>query len=140
MTEQEFQRMLKTSAPGVQVKTETILPVKRKISTRGNIKTEVDGIIFDSKKESERYKHLKILLAGNAISDLRMQVGYELNPNGNYSFIYYADFVYTMDGERIIEDVKGYDLVKGEFILSPTFKKKKKLMKKLYNIEVRIVK
>ena len=139
MTEQEFNRMMKTSAKGVQVKTEVILPVKKKKSNRGNIRTEVDGIWFDSQLEAERYKHLRTLLLGKAISDLKWGVYFELNAGGTHSFRYKADFTYMMNGEWIVEDVKGYDVRKNEYILTKTFKKKMALMKQEYGIEIRIV-
>ena len=40
----------------------------------------VDGILFDSQREANRYKELKILLDHGEISDLEMQVKYELIP------------------------------------------------------------
>jgi hypothetical protein len=74
-----------------------------------NIKTVVDGITFDSKKESQRYLELKVLEKCGMIQDLRLQVPFEVCPkkNGNNRARYYvADFVYTEHGKRIIEDVK----------------------------------
>lgn len=139
MSQQEFDRLMKTSAKGVEVKNEVILPVKKKKSNRGNIRTEVDGIWFDSQLEAERYKHLKVLLLGKAISELKWGVYFELNAGGTYSFRYKADFTYMMNGEWIVEDVKGYDVRKNEYILTKTFKKKMELMKQEYGIEIRIV-
>ena len=37
------------------------------------IRTQVDGIMFDSKKESERYKYLKQRLDDGIIQDLKLQ-------------------------------------------------------------------
>lgn len=139
MTEQEFNRMMKTSAKGVSVKTEIILPVKKKKSNRGNVRTEVDGVLFDSKLEAERYIHLKVLLVGGAISDLKWGVYFELNAGGTHSIRYKADFTYVMDSGLVVEDVKGYDVSKGEYILTKLFKKKMLLMKQVHNIEIRIV-
>ena len=39
-----------------------------------NKKTEVDGIIFDSKKEANRYIELKMLERAGKIHDLQLQV------------------------------------------------------------------
>ena len=69
----------------------------------------MDGITFDSKKESQRYLELKILQQCGMIQDLRLQVPFEVCPkrNGNARARFYvADFVYTEKGKRIIEDVK----------------------------------
>ena len=43
-----------------------------------NIKTVIDGITFASKRESKRYSELKLMQAGNLISDLQLQVSYVL--------------------------------------------------------------
>jgi len=45
-----------------------------------NKKTEVDGIVFDSKKEAKHYWFLKQMEKAGEISDLRMQVHYILIP------------------------------------------------------------
>lgn len=49
-------------------------------SKYGNIKTEVDGIVFDSRKEARYYLYLRQRLCDGEISDLRRQVPYELVP------------------------------------------------------------
>ena len=89
-----------------------------------NKKVEVDGVLFDSKKEAKRYQELKLLQAAGMIRDLKMQVKFVLIPS-QYSKTeftkgkkpkcierecsYIADFVYFNEyGERIVEDVKGY--------------------------------
>lgn len=46
----------------------------------GAQKTLVDGIMFDSKREADRYRQLKLLLERGEISNLEMQVKYELVP------------------------------------------------------------
>jgi hypothetical protein len=71
-----------------------------------------NGIKFDSKKEAKRYTELQILAKSNLISDLQLQVRIELIPTFKYrsetirSLTYVADFVYTQNGNLIIEDVK----------------------------------
>ena len=62
-------------------------------------KTIVDGITFDSKHEADRYCELKLLLRAGAITDLRLQVPFELQPaftvNGKKKidrYHYIADF------------------------------------------------
>ena len=104
-------------------------------SKYGNKKTEVDGITFDSKKEAHRYEVLRFYEENGLISDLEMQVKYELIPSQrgeirNERAVYYvADFVYIQDGETIIEDVKGHR--------TELYKLKRKLMKYIYGVEIR---
>ena len=77
-----------------------------------NKKITVDGKIFDSKKEAERYKVLKMLENANIISNLSRQVPFELIPKqkNERAVKYIADFMYveTATGKIIVEDVKGY--------------------------------
>lgn len=77
-------------------------------------KTDVDGITFASKKEAKRYSDLKLLEKAGIISDLQMQVKYELIPaqriDGKVverACAYVADFVYKEAGKTIVEDTKG---------------------------------
>ena len=75
-------------------------------------KIVVDGKKFDSKKEAERYKVLKMLENANIISNLSRQVPFELIPKqkDERAVKYIADFMYveTATGKIIVEDVKGY--------------------------------
>lgn len=84
-----------------------------------NKKTEVDGIMFDSKKEAKRYQELKALEQAGEISELTMQKEFELIPaqyrdkDGKRRCIerkcsYKADFVYTQGGQVVVEDTKGF--------------------------------
>lgn len=79
----------------------------RKYSNR---KTKLDGICFDSKKEAERYAELNLLQKSGAISNLRLQVPFELLPKtkDERSVKYIADFVYQTGEQTVVEDVKGY--------------------------------
>ena len=76
-------------------------------------KTCVDGIVFDSKREADRYLVLKSMEEDGNIEDLRRQVRYELVPafdvDGRHCrpVYYVADFVYVEDGKEVVEDVKG---------------------------------
>lgn len=74
-----------------------------------NIKTEVNGIVFDSKKEANRYLELSMMEKAGLIKDLRMQVKFSVCPKrgaNKRERFYVADFVYTENGKKIIEDVK----------------------------------
>ena len=77
-------------------------------------KTMVDGILFDSKREAERYQELKLLEKTGWIQNLQRQVKYELIPplkktgeKTERAVTYTADFVYEENGETVVEDVKG---------------------------------
>lgn len=50
----------------------------------GNIHTEVNGRLFDSKKEALRYRHLLTLVQIGAITDLTCQPTYILQEKGTY--------------------------------------------------------
>ncbi|WP_416330384.1 DUF1064 domain-containing protein, partial [[Clostridium] innocuum] len=53
---------------------------KPKKSKYGAVKTEVDGIMFDSKREASRYQELRLLEQAGEITNLRLQVPFELIP------------------------------------------------------------
>lgn len=78
----------------------------------GNIKTEVDGIKFDSRKESNRYFELKLLEKSGQITDLILQPRFKIidavrfNGKTQRSRFYIADFMYCENGKIIVEDVK----------------------------------
>lgn len=92
-----------------------------------NKKVEVDGIVFDSKREAKRYQELLLLEKVGAILNLQRQVKYVLIPTqrepdtvGSRGGIhkgkvieqecaYYADFVYfdREKQEMVVEDTKG---------------------------------
>lgn len=125
---------------------------KRTKAKYGNKKIVADGITFDSKKEYQRYCELKLLEKAGVISDLRLQVPYELVPpqyeyyerygkNGKrlkdgkrtieQSVVYKADFVYTENGETIVEDTKGFRTL--------DYKIKRKLMLYVHGVRIREV-
>lgn len=77
-------------------------------------KCEWDGEVFDSKKEMQRYKELKLLEKAGEITNLRRQVKYVLIPSqridgklAERECSYKADIVYEENGETVVEDVKG---------------------------------
>lgn len=77
-------------------------------------KTVVDGITFDSKKESLRYLDLKRKQELGQISDLELQPSFELQEKFKRDgktyrpIVYVADFRYIENGKVIVEDVKGF--------------------------------
>ncbi len=97
-----------------------------------NVKTFVDGISFDSRKESARYADLKLMQKAGEISDLTLQPKFDIVINGVKVCSYVADFSYVENGVKIVEDVKSEVTRK-----LPTYRLKKKLMKAVHSIEVR---
>ena len=102
-------------------------------------KVELDGHTFDSKKEAKRYTELKQMEERGEIDRLLLQVPFELLPpqqtktGANYRAVkYIADFMYFKDGQRVVEDVKGYR--KGQAY--QIFQIKKKMLKWFFDIEV----
>ena len=67
------------------------------------------------------------------VTNLKLQVPFDLNVNGQKICKYIADFTYTIrnidnTSEEIVEDAKGIE--------TPEFKLKKKLMKAIHNIDI----
>lgn len=72
-----------------------------------NKKTVIDGITFDSIKESERFKQLKILSFAGKIFNLEVHPRVPLIVNGKKIGYYIGDFRYIDSrGKVILEDVK----------------------------------
>lgn len=112
------------------------------------VKTTIDGITFDSKKEAKRYTELKLLEKAGHITHLELQPEYQITINGAKICKYKADFRYftvraennersynskgewqtpTMTGDKegqIVEDVKGFK--------TPIYRLKKKLVEASY--------
>lgn len=82
----------------------------------GNRKILIDGILFDSQLEASRYCELKLLQRYGKITDLELQVPFELIPKFEKMgkiyrpAVYKADFVYyDKEFEKIaVEDTKGF--------------------------------
>lgn len=105
----------------------------------------------DSKKEEKRKQELQMLERAGKIQDLQYQVEFELipvqrdpdivGPRGGvkrgkcieHACKYVADFVYVQNGEKVVEDVKGY---RGGAAYA-IFKIKRKLMLWLYGIRIK---
>ena len=105
----------------------------------GNAKVEVNGILFDSKKEARRYLELIALEAAGEIRDLQRQVPFELIPSQRIDgkvvereVKYVADFAYhDKGGSLVVEDTKG--MKTRDYII------KRKLMLYVHNIRIREV-
>ena len=116
------------------------------------IKTKVNGIDFDSRKEARRYQELLYLQKAGAIRNLQRQFKYVLIPTQYDTYArlgkkgqrlkdgkrllerecaYIADFVYDENGKTVVEDTKGVKTK--DYII------KRKLMLKEYGIKIREV-
>lgn len=101
---------------------------KIKRAKYGNIKIELDGYTFDSKKEARRYVELRMLIASGEITDLQLQVVFQLSVCK-----YVCDFTYiTREGEYIVEDVKSKATRKNR-----VYRLKNKLMLAELNIQIK---
>lgn len=104
-----------------------------------NKKVIVDEKEFDSKREGNRYKELKLLERAGEIKNLELQPRFLLQDsfkkNGRTfrKIEYVADFKYIENGKTIVEDVKGMQ--------TDVFKLKHKIFEKVYpDLELRIIK
>lgn len=95
------------------------------------VKTTVDGITFDSKKEAARYQVLKNAERDGMITGLSLQVPFPLIEKSEYGreIRYVADFCYTYKGKYIVEDVKG--------IKTPVYRLKKRMMAEYYGVVIK---
>lgn len=102
-------------------------------SKYNNVPTEVDGIVFDSGREANRYVTLRDAEAKGQIRNLKLQYAYALVINGVYVTTYTADFQY--DEKRngrwvpVTEDAKGKR--------TEPYQMRKRLMKAVYGITIR---
>lgn len=111
-----------------------------------------DGLTFDSLKEYRRYCELALLEKAGQITELKLQVPFELLPAQYETFerygkkgqrlkdgsrciekavVYKADFVYKENGKTIVEDTKGFKTK--DYIL------KRKMMLYFHGIKIKEV-
>lgn len=112
-------------------------------SKYSNRKIEIDGIMFDSKKEAKVYGELQILVKAGEIKGFDRQVSFELIP-AQYDLVdwknkcvekavtYKADFVVEHnDGEKSVIDAKG--------MRTPIYIIKRKLMRSVHKLNIKEV-
>lgn len=99
----------------------------------GAIKTEVDGIIFHSKRESEYYRQYKILEKAGKLDNLKLQPVFPIIINDQKICKVILDFSFReLPGGKVrFIDCKGLDTAISRL--------KRKLVEALYNIKVEIV-
>ena len=115
--------------------------------------TDQGGIRWDSEKEFYRYVMLRQAEKQGLITSLQRQVVFTLLPaiteeqtvqlktktkavtkTVQQPVTYHADFVYTKDGQQIVEDVKG-----SPRMLTKEYLIKKKFMRGLFGIKIKEV-
>ena len=97
-----------------------------------NVKTFLNGITFDSKKEAGYYGILRLKEKAKLIDRFEMQVKYDLIVNGVKIGFYKADFVTYKDGQVLeVIDVKSEMTKK-----LPVYRIKKKMIKAIYNFDI----
>lgn len=131
------------------------MALRRNKSKYGSRKITRDGMTFDSIKEYKRFCELSLLEKAGEITNLQRQHGFELIPpqfeeipTGEFykkgerkgmpkfknvcieqAVKYVADFTYIKDGERVVEDTKGFKTK--DYIL------KRKMMLYFHNIKIK---
>lgn len=128
-------------------------PNRQKGRKYNNKKVEHNGILFDSKKEKDRFVFLKDAEEQGLISNLQRQVKFELLPAIKEKYIkhlktkekecertvqlaisYTCDFQYEKDGVMVVEDIKPSPaLIPKEFVL------KEKLFRYKYGFSIKRV-
>lgn len=128
-------------------------PNRQKGRKYNNKKVEYNGILFDSKKEKDRFVFLKEAEEQGLISNLQRQVKFELLPAIKEKYIkhlktkekecertvqlaisYTCDFQYEKDGVMVVEDIKPSPaLIPKEFVL------KEKLFRYKYGFSIKRV-
>lgn len=111
----------------------TTTPDQPKPSKHHNVKTQVDGIVFDSKREANRYLQLKLGEKQGRIRDLKTQYVYPIVIDGVRICDYYADFRYDeLSGgswQTVVEDAKGR--------ATDVYRIKRKLMLAVHGITIK---
>lgn len=105
-------------------------------SKYGSRKVTRDGMTFDSQKEYRRFCELSLLERAGKVKDLQRQVKFELIPSQRIggkvverACNYIADFVYTENGKKVVEDTKGFKTT--DYII------KRKLMLWVHGIRIK---
>ena len=96
------------------------------------VKTTINGIVFDSKREAARYQELLLLQRAGQIRDLALQVPFAIIVNDKKICKYIADFQYidVASGKTVTEDAKSPPT------RTPTYRLKKKLVAAIYGVQI----
>jgi len=114
-----------------------VFVVRKNRMKYGNKKVRLDGFVFDSKKESERYIELLMRQKVGEISGLKVHPVFPIVVNDQKVCSYEADFLYYVchldikGSALVVEDVKG--------VKTQVYILKRKLMKAIRGIEIKEV-
>ena len=100
----------------------------------GNRKVERNGVVYDSKHESQVLADLEVREKAGEIRDLRRQVPFAIVINDIHVCDYVADAVYLEGKRRVVVDAKS-----AHTRTLPVYRIKKKLMAAVLGIEIREV-
>jgi len=103
-------------------------PWPRRGNKYGAVRTTIDGITFDSKREAKRWVELQLLSRAGHITNLLRQVKFPIVVNGHPIGLYIADFTYLKDGQRVVEDSKG--------LRTDLYRWKRKLVKAVLGVDI----
>lgn len=121
-------------ALGHGVTRESVVPVGPiRASKYMAVRTTVDGITFDSKREAARYSELLLMQKAGEILGLETKTQvcvFNIVVSGVKICKYICDFTYIVDSKRIFEDVKSKPTQ------TPVYRLKKKLVKAMYGIDI----
>lgn len=100
----------------------------------GAVKTTLDGITFDSKREAAYYAELKIRERVGEVVDVELRKPFSLVINGQLIGTYRCDFAFYDNRTKCyrVVDVKGME--------TREFKRTKRLMRAIHGIDVEVVK
>lgn len=98
------------------------------------IRTTLDGITFDSKREAAFYAELKLRERAGEVSDVELQPRFPLNVEHEVIGVYRADFSFwdNRENRRRVVDVKGVE--------PRGFRRTLKHVRAQYGVEVEIIK
>ena len=92
------------------------------------------GIVFASKKEMKRYAELRLLERAGEVQDLELQPEFRVSINDQHYCTYTADFAYTENGQRVIEELKSTGTAK-----DASYRLRKKAAELFYGIKVKVI-
>lgn len=101
-----------------------------------NVKCELDGKKFDSKRERDFYSELKLRERAGEVSDIVCHPSYPLWINRKRVGTYVADFLFVdhAAGKRRVVDIKSPATAK-----NVAFRRWKRVAEALYDIEVEVI-
>ena len=108
-------------------------PEPEKKNKYGAHKTEADGFVFDSKKESVQWLKFRRMEEAGVIRNLKRQTELPFILKGKKMFVYKPDMEYDDDTGHHYVDVKS------PATITPVFKLKKRIIETEYGITIEII-